>query len=349
MRRLAFLMALTAGVLIANADGLCMDVDRAHVSSEQMISSLRSCLNDARKVLDSQLDLSQNYRQQVYLLSGTMADIEDKLLRIETLVSPGQPENNSLSIHSSSVLDGQTRITLMGATALTEFKAEQLSHELKKLTRGGPNRQSDLNNVVVKAAALSEQIARINAILQHPEALGDNLLVENEFNARYGPNRYTGQTVTGDFTQNNPEKDDRGVFFLTASGENYQEKTPSSVLSRDRKFNPDTPVSAEALKRKMEQATKQAKALQELVSQIVVETESLKIHGQQTESKLNDMKKITRMWQEKRIPVNSEAVALENKLSGDVATYLDTLKETEELKQYLNTLFNSVLKPGPTR
>ena len=90
----------------------------------------------------------------------------------------------------------------------------------------------------------------------------------------------------------------------------------------------------------MEQATKQAKALQELVAKIVAQTELFKIQGQQTESKLNDMRKVTKMWQEKKIPVNSEAVALENKLSSEIAIYQNTLEEIDRLNQFLTSIFN---------
>jgi hypothetical protein len=55
------------------------------------------------------------------------------------------------------------------------------------------------------------------------------------------------------------------------------------------------------------------------------------------------------MWQKQRIPVNSEAVALENKLSGDIMIYQNTLKEIDDLNQFLTSMFNGVLKPGPTR
>ena len=108
-------------------------------------------------------------------------------------------------------------------------------------------------------------------------------------------------------------------------------------------------MTVDELKRKMEQATKQAKALQELVAKIAAQTELLKLQGRQTESKLNDMRKVTKMWQEKKIPVNSEAVALENKLSSEIAIYQNTLKEIDRLNQFLTTMFNGVPETGPTR
>lgn len=108
-----------------------------------------------------------------------MEDIENKLKGIETCSSLNESISGSSPISPSGELDGQIRITLIGARALTEFKAEQLSHQLQKLTKGGQNIQSDLNNAVEKAAALSEEVARLKNILQQNTLRRDVQFAEN--------------------------------------------------------------------------------------------------------------------------------------------------------------------------
>ena len=314
-----------------------------------MISNLRSCLHHARQVLETQVDLSQNYKEQVYLLARLMEDIENKLKGIETCSSLNESISDSSPISPSGELDGQIRITLMGARALTEFKAEQLSHQLQKLTKGGQNIQSDLNNAVEKAAALSEEVARLKNILQKNTLRRDVQFAEH-IRLIGGPKKQGRQAEVCQFQGNISEENTPLATFLQAAAESTQVKTSEQLgMTEKTPLNSEAVVTVDELKRKIEQATKQAKALQELVSKIAAQTQLVKIQGQQTESKLNDMRTVTKMWQKQRIPVNSEAVALENKLSSDIMIYQNTLKEIDDLNQFLTSMFNGVLKPGPTR
>lgn len=351
IRRLRFAMVIAVLVSpIICGLGLCNEAEPAYVSSQQMISSLRSCLNHARLVLETQVDLSQNYKEQVYLLASMMEDIENKLRGIETCSSLSPSRSDSFPVQSSEAIDGQTRITLMGARALTEFKAEQLSHELQKLTKVSQNRQSDFNDAIEKAAALSEEIVRLKNILQQTTLRRDIQLAENNVKLNSGPKKHAWQGEICQFKRNISEEDNSPVTLRQASAEAAQVKTTEKlVMQETTPLNAEAAVTVDELRRKMEQATKQAKALQELVSKIAAQTELLKTQGQQTESKLNDMRKVTKMWQEKKIPVNSEAVALENKLSSDMVIYQNTLKEIDRLNHFLTSMFNEVLRTGPTR
>ncbi len=351
MRRLIFVMAMLMLVSpIICGLGLCNEAEPVNISSQQMISTLHSCVNHARQVLETQVDLSQNYKEQVYLLASMMEDIENKLKGIETCSSLSPSRSDSSPVQSSGALDGQTRITVMGARALTEFKAEQLSYQLQKLTKGSQNRQADLNNAVEKAAALSEEVARLKNILQQTMLRRDIQFAENNVKLIGGPKKQALQDELCQFQRNISEEDKPDATFRQASAEYAQVKTSEKLVMKETTpLNSEAAVTVDELKRKMEQATKQAKALQELVSKIVAQTELFKIQGQQTESKLNDMRKVTKMWQEKKIPVNSEAVALENKLSSDMVIYQNTLKEIDGLNQFLTSMFNGVLRTGPTR
>ena len=351
MRLLMFVMAmLMMAHPIICGFGFCNEAGPACEPSQQMIPNLRSCLYHARQVLETQVDLSQNYKEQVYLLARLMEDIENKLKGIETCSSLNESISGSSPISPSGELDGQIRITLIGARALTEFKAEQLSHQLQKLTKGGQNIQSDLNNAVEKAAALSEEVARLKNILQQNTLRRDVQFAEH-IRLIGGPKKQGRQVEVCQFQGNISEENKPLATFLQAAAESTTQVKTSEQLGMTEKtpLNSEAVVTVDELKRKIEQATKQAKALQELVSKIAAQTQLVKIQGQQTESKLNDMRTLTKMWQKQRIPVNSEAVALENKLSGDIMIYQNTLKEIDDLNQFLTSMFNGVLKPGPTR
>jgi hypothetical protein len=329
---------------------LSNEADSVYISSQQMISILHSCLNHARQVLETQVDLTQDYQEQVYLLTSILQDIENKLKGIETCSSLNSSRFDSSPVQSSRELDEQTRITVIGARALTEFKAQQLSYQVHNLTKESQNKQSDFDNTVEKATALSEEVARLKNILQQTMLRRDIQPSENNVKLIGGPKKQLWQSEVCQFQRNISEEDIPLGTFRQASAESAQLKTTEQlVMQETTPVNSTAALSVPELKKQMGQAAQQAKALQELVSKIVAQTEILKMQGQQTESKLNDMRRVTKMWQEKKIPVNSEALVLENNLSNEMATYQNTLEEIDRLNQFLTSIFNGVLRTGPTR
>ena len=78
MRHSIFVMAILMVVSpIICGPALSNEPDSVYISSQQMISILHSCLNHARQVLETQVDLTQDYQEQVYLLTSILQDIEN--------------------------------------------------------------------------------------------------------------------------------------------------------------------------------------------------------------------------------------------------------------------------------
>lgn len=353
IRRLSIAMVMgIIASLLSSGQVLGAQAGDITASSENIISILRSYVHNAREVLETQGDLSENHKQQVYLLAGILGETEQKLEDIENLAFVGSSRRDSSPVLTSAALDGRSRIALIGAKALTEFKAEQLSLQLEKLTKGGVDRQAALEKAVEKAEALSEEVAKLKRTLEQNKRPGDMKFAEkNAQTALASQEKSEWSSRSFPSGQKSSEMDEPFVTIMKASAEAGPLKTNRESVSGTSAggSNLEANLASEELKSKMEEATKQAKVLQQLFFEIIQKTETIKTREKQTDSKLNDMRQLTKTWEEKKIPVNKEAMALEKKLSNDMEIYQETLKDVDKLKQFLRSMFIGSFRTGPEK
>lgn len=127
--------------------------------SQQLIKGLRSELDQTRKELETQKDLNANLEDQVQSLTS-------KLDEIEKDVSANPHQQDSHVVSSSGALDSQSRVALMGAKALADFKAEQLNARLEKLTKESQTREAELARSVENAQLLTGEVAELKKTVQ---------------------------------------------------------------------------------------------------------------------------------------------------------------------------------------
>lgn len=139
--------------------------------SQQMISSLESELDRARTEVEKQIDINKTLEDQVQSLTSKLDEIEK-----EEAGSAQSQESSTVS--SSGALDSQSRVALMGAKALAEFKAEQLSSKLEKLTKESQARDTDLAKAVEKADALDAELKGIKEALEEKTQQYDSQTTE---------------------------------------------------------------------------------------------------------------------------------------------------------------------------
>ena len=344
MRRLlvAIFLAMLSSVFIAE-NVLSQQQAMDPQNNVAMVSSLRWFMQSARKVLETQVDLSWNYRQQVNLLAGKLAEIDRMLELIQqyspvTAASSDQAQSDSLR-----QLDNETRIGILGGRALLGYKAQLLQTELAKLTQGNENKLGAFENAMVKAEDLSEQVMNLRSLfreqmeprdLQAHGKIAQENLSNPEDQKRSGPVKYVSQIIS-------EERAAPTMFLKAAAGTSDGKSGPAKAAGTDS----EAKYNVTDLKRKMEEVTKRSKDLQQLVFEIIQKTELIKKQEKQTDSKLTDMRQLTKNWEGKKITVNEEVMTLEKKLNGEMMIYQEALKEVDMLKQFLTSMFNGILAP----
>ncbi|MFH0960984.1 MAG: hypothetical protein V1897_20055 [Pseudomonadota bacterium] len=339
MRRsfIAIFLAMLSSVLIPE-NVLSQQQATDPQASVAMVSSLRWFMQSARKVLEAQVDLSWNYRQQVNLLAGKLAEIDSKLEQIQecspiTAYSPDRTQSASLG-----ELDNETRINILGGQALLGYKAQLLQKELAKLTQGNENKLGAFENAMVKAEELSEQVMKLRFIIRQKmeptdlepnSRIAENTLFLPEGQKRSGPVKYLSQNIS-------EERAAPTMFLKAAAGASDVKSGPAKAVGAES----EAKYAVADLKRKIDEVAKQSKALQQLVSEIIQKTELIKKQEKQTDSKLADMRQLTKNWEGRKIPVNEEVMTLEKKLNGDMIIYQEALKEVDMLRQFLTSMFS---------
>ncbi|MGD9819819.1 MAG: hypothetical protein AB7V04_14155, partial [Desulfomonilaceae bacterium] len=114
---------------------------------QKLISELRGELDKARSELENQTDLNKSLDDQVQFLKARLDEIEKE--------SSDDHAATSHSSESSGTFDSQSRVALMGAKALAEFKAEQLSSKLEKLTQLVQTKETELSKILEKSESLT--------------------------------------------------------------------------------------------------------------------------------------------------------------------------------------------------
>lgn len=312
-------------------------------SNVAMFSSLRWFMQSARRVLETQVDLSWNYRQQVNLLAGKLAEIDSKLEQIQECSPLGASSPDRTHFASLGELDNETRINILGGQALLGYKAQLLQKQLAELTQGSENKLEAFEKAMLKAEELSEQVMKLRLIIRqkmeprdfqlYGQIAQENLL-NPEGQKRSGPVKYLSQNIL-------QERAASPVLLKAAAGASDVKSGPAKATGADS----DAKYAVTDLKRKIEEVAKQSRALQQLVSEIAQKTELIKKQEKQTDSKLTDMRQLTRNWEGKKISVNEEVIMLEKKLTGDMIIYQEALKEVDTLRQFLTSMFNGVFVP----
>lgn len=344
--RVALVVAMLASLLIS---GKVLSADSSYEAAlsnpgaQSVISYLLWCIGDARKVLETQVDLSQDYKQQVALLAGKLGEIENKLEEMKKVSSVSSSRIDSSPVDLSEALDNETRVSLLGVRALTEFKARQLNYQLENLTNGVKDKQAAFENTVQKAEALAEMVTKIKKILEPRMQRGDIICVTEI--AQTNPLNAKTRERSTQLTQRTSTKTEPPLIFMQAMADASKLKPTNQLVGEKAAgVNSEAESAADELKRKMYEVTKEAKALQQLVSEIIQKAESIKKQEKNTDSKLSDMRQLKKTWEMKKIPDNKEIEAVENKLSGDMVIYEATLKEVDKLKQFLTSMFNGIFR-----
>ncbi len=195
--------------------------------TQQLITGLRSELEQARKELDSQTELNRSLEDQVQSLAGKLDEIEKQV-----------PQNastlDSQATSSSGALDSQSRVALMGAKALAEFKAEQLSAKLEKLTKESLAREGELVKSSESLESLSGQISQLKNSLQEKTEQFDSIVRGKtaQINQLGLEVKNLTEQIT-DFRQDVSEKDELLVTLKKAWSDATQLKTAAeSDVSR---------------------------------------------------------------------------------------------------------------------
>ncbi len=344
MRRslVAIFLAMLSSVFIPE-NVLSQQQEMDPQSNVAMVSSLRWFMQSARKVLETQVDLSWNYRQQVNLLAGKLAEIDRMLELIQQCSSVIASSSDQAQPDSLGQLDNETRVSILGGQALLGYKAQLLQTELAKLTQGNENKLGAFENAMVKAEDLSDQVMNLRSLIREKMEIRDfqahsRIAQENlsnpEGQKRSGPVKYASQIIS-------EERAAPTMFLKAAAGTSDAKSGPAKAAGTDS----EAKYTVTDLKRKMEEVTKRSKDLQQLVSEIIQKTELIKKQEKQTDSKLTDMRQLTKNWEGKKITVNEEVMTLEKKLNGEMMIYQEALKEVDMLKQFLTSMFNGIFVP----
>lgn len=195
--------------------------------TQQLVTGLRSELEQARKELEAQVELNRSLDDQVQSLTGKLDEIEKQA-----------PQNastaDSQAVSSLGALDSQSRVALMGAKALAEFKAEQLSAKLEKLSKESLTKEAELAKSMEKSESLSEEITQIKNSLQQKADEFDSVVAEKA--ARINQMGLELKNLTqqvADLRQDVSEKDELLVTLKKAWSDATQLKTAAeSDVSR---------------------------------------------------------------------------------------------------------------------
>ena len=139
--------------------------------TQQLIAGLRTELEQARKDLDVQTELNKSLEDQVLSLTG-------KLDEIEKQAPQNSSSQESQAINSSGALDSQSRVALMGAKALAEFRAEQLNAKLEKLTKDSRAKEAELAKSIENSESLTEQMGQLKNALREKTEQFDSVVGE---------------------------------------------------------------------------------------------------------------------------------------------------------------------------
>lgn len=139
--------------------------------TQQLVAGLKTELEQARKDLEAQTELNKSLEDQVQSLTG-------KLDEIEKQAPQSAASHESQAVNSSGALDSQSRVALMGAKALAEFRAEQLSAKLEKLTRDSRSKEAELTKLMENSESLTEQMAQLKNALREKSEQFDSVVAE---------------------------------------------------------------------------------------------------------------------------------------------------------------------------
>lgn len=169
MNRLRYAIAIV--ILVSPIIYGCGSSDKSGSATEQyqqLISSLRSDLDGARKELEAQTDLNRSLDDQIQSLTSKLDEIER-----QSSVGVSEPDHSSAG--SSAGFDSQSRVALMGAKALAEFKAEQLNAGLEKLTKQLRAKEGELATALGRTQTLSAEVSRLKETVSEATEQYDNL------------------------------------------------------------------------------------------------------------------------------------------------------------------------------
>ncbi len=270
--------------------------------NQQLISSLRSDLDKARKDLEAQVEQNRNLEDQVQSLTGKLDEIEKEAPAISQ--TPESTQNAG-----SGAFDSQSRVALMGAKALAEFKAEQLGAKLEKLTREMQIKENELAKAVEESEGLNRELAGMKEALQEKTTT-----FERQASESAGRMNQMGQEIkvlssqVNDLKQEISDKDELLVTLKKAWADATQLKTSSESESS-------------RLRTELENVTKQLASYKDSSERGEQEASFFKAELQQAQERLDS------------------ATAQLEKLTNE---NLSSIKELERLKNHSASLANKL-------
>ncbi len=236
--------------------------------SQQLVSGLRAELDQARKDLEEQTDLNRDLEDQVRSLTSKLDEIDQQAPATGS-------QHESPSVSSSGALDSQSRVALMGAKALAEFKAEQLGAKLEKLGKESQAREAELAKALANYESVSSEVSELKkAVQEKTEQLAK---MESEKGSQIDQLSGKVQTLTqqvADLKQDVTEKEDLLVTMKKAWSDATQLKTTAeNEISR--------------LKTDLETATKQSATFKDTAERSSQEAAFFKGELEQAQERLD--------------------------------------------------------------
>jgi hypothetical protein len=135
-----------------------------------VISQLRTSLSTAAEELGRQKEENNVLAKEVTRLKGQIEALEEKAAR-QPEAAPGHPSlQPTPEPPADEGVSPKTRVGLMGAKAIAEFRAQQLSQRVDKLTKDLDNKEKELREIRSNEEKKQAEVARLSETLDRIQA-----------------------------------------------------------------------------------------------------------------------------------------------------------------------------------
>jgi hypothetical protein len=150
----------------------------------QIISQLKSNLSQAEDESARQKNENAALVTEVESLKQEIKELEEKAAQQQAQEPASSPEPSSPPVQPDESISPETRVGLLGAKAIAEFRAQQLSQRLDKLTKDLDKKEQELKDIRENAQQKQAEVARLSETLDRLQA-ADQLRAQ-EVNAKLG-------------------------------------------------------------------------------------------------------------------------------------------------------------------
>ncbi len=146
MRKLLLIMLSSLALLGCGES----ELQQARIQDQKAISDLKSQLSEAKDSLDARLKEKEQQVQQVQELTSKLNQVE------KAIAAKAQAEKTKAK-------GDESRVELMGAKAIAEFKAEQLHRRVEKLTQDLSVKEQEVASIRQNAQQQSGEVEQLRA------------------------------------------------------------------------------------------------------------------------------------------------------------------------------------------